>query len=347
MSTPQDIAWRGALTRWLTAEFAATRAEIRDIAPLSGGAIQENWKLHCVFAGGREAGERHYVLRKDARSTIAASRSRLQEFALVRAAHAGGVSVPRPVAACPDAGVIGAPFAIYEYVAGVGLGPKVVKDAALGGDRAALTERLARELALIHKIALPRTDLGFLGAPSGDPALAAVAELRGYLDSTPLRRPGLEWGLRWAECNAPAPGETLLTHRDFRTGNYMVDERGLTAVLDWEFAAWGDPMADIGWFCARCWRFGRDDLEAGGIGERARFYRAYESAAGRKVDDARVRYWEVVAHLRWAAIALLQGWRHASGAEPSLALALTGRIADELEYDVLRMTPPERWSRAS
>ena len=92
-----------------------TSAEIRDIAPLSGGAIQENWKLHCVFAGGREAGERRYVLRKDARSTIAASRSRLQEFALVRAAHAGGVTVPRPVAACADAGVLGAPFAIYEY----------------------------------------------------------------------------------------------------------------------------------------------------------------------------------------------------------------------------------------
>jgi hypothetical protein len=65
------------------------------------------------------------------------------------------------------------------------------------------------------------------------------------------------------------------------------------------------------------------------------------------VDDARVRYWEVVAHMRWAAIALLQGWRHASGAEPSLALALTGRIADELEYDVLRMTPPDKWACAS
>ena len=31
----------------------------------------------------------------------------------------------------------------------------------------------------------------------------------------------------------------------------------------------------------------------------------------------------------------------------ALALALTGRIADELEYDVLRMTPPDKWSRAS
>ena len=338
---------RDALTRWLTAELGASGAEIREISPLSGGAIQENWRLQCVVAGGREAGEQRYVLRKDARSTIAASRSRLQEIALVRVAHEAGVTVPRPVAACADAAILGAPFAIYEQVPGVGLGPKVVKDASLGGDRAALTERLARELALIHGIALPRADLAFLGPPPADPARAAVQELRAYLDGVPIERPGLEWGLRWAELHAPAPAEILLTHRDFRTGNYMMDERGLTAVLDWEFAAWGDPMADIGWFCARCWRFGGDDLEAGGIGTRTRFYSAYEAASGRKVDDARVRYWEIMAHLRWAAIALLQGWRHASGAEPSLALALTGRIADELEYDVLRMTPPSIWKRAS
>ena len=347
MSASQDIPWRDSLARWLVAELGAERAEIRDVAPLSGGAIQENWRLHCLFASGREAGERRYVLRKDARSTIAASRSRLQEFALVRAAHEAGVTVPRPVVACADAAILGAPFAIYEEVAGIGLGPKVVKDMTLGGVRAALTDRLARELALIHTIALPRADLGFLGAPPADPALAAVTELRGYLDATPFRRPGLEWGLRWAELHTPPPGEILLTHRDFRTGNYMVDEHGLTAVLDWEFAAWGDPMADIGWFCAQCWRFGRDFLEAGGIGDRALFYRAYETASGRKVDDRRVLYWQIVAHLRWAAIALLQGWRHASGIEPSLALALTGRIADELEYEVLRMTPPGAWKRAS
>eukprot|EP01035_Chromulina_nebulosa_P049233 gene49233-66860_t len=36
----------------------------------------------------------------------------------------------------------------------------------------------------------------------------------------------------------------------------MVNATGLTGILDWEFAAWGDPHEDIGWLCARCWRFG-------------------------------------------------------------------------------------------
>ena len=132
----------------------------------------------------------------------------------------------------------------------------------------------------------------------------------------------------------------MLCHRDFRTGNYLVDESGLTAILDWEFAGWGDPMEDIGWFCAKCWRFGQNAREAGGIGARADFYRGYERRSGRRIASERVRYWEIMAHARWALIALLQGERHVSGAELSLDLALTGRRAAELEYELIRMTEP-------
>ncbi len=78
----------------------------------------------------------------------------------------------------------------------------------------------------------------------------------------------------------PAPVAPRFIHRDFRTGNYMVDARGLTAILDWEFAGWGDPASDVGWFCAACWRFGRPDLEAGGVGSRAAFLRGYADGGG-------------------------------------------------------------------
>ena len=123
----------------------------------------------------------------------------------------------------------------------------------------------------------------------------------------------------------------------------MVDAEGLTAILDWEFAGWGDPVQDIGWFCAACWRFGRPDLEAGGIAPRAAFYRGYEAVSGRGIDPEAVRYWEIMAHLRWAVIALEQGHRHVSGQETSLQLAQTGRMAPEQEAAILRETAPERW----
>jgi aminoglycoside phosphotransferase (APT) family kinase protein len=136
-----------------------------------------------------------------------------------------------------------------------------------------------------------------------------------------------------------------LVHQDFRTGNYMLDAVGLTAILDWEFCAWGDPISDIGWFCAKCWRFGRDDREAGGIADRAPFLRGYEAESGRRVDPRHVAYWEVMAHIRWAIIALQQGQRTVAGGEASLELGLIGRLyPPALEVEILAATAPAAWT---
>jgi hypothetical protein len=97
----------------------------------------------------------------------------------------------------------------------------------------------------------------------------------------------------------------------------------------------------LGWFCAACWRFGADQLEAGGIGSREAFYRGYERRAGTPVDPRAVHYWEVAAHVRWGIIALLQADRHLSGAESSLELALTSHIVPELEFEILALTGDE------
>jgi aminoglycoside phosphotransferase (APT) family kinase protein len=333
-----------ALAVFLAKHAGADSASIEEARPLSGGAIQENWRLDVRFFGGPWDGQTKLVLRGDAPSQVAVSLSRAQEFALLCAAERAGVSVPEPLWLCQDPEVIGREFYVMRFVPGVALGPKVVKDRSLGGDREALVEHLGRELARIHAIRPPRADLDFLILPDGSPALAAVARLRGYLDELGDPRPALEWGLRWAERQAPDAAEIVLVHQDFRTGNLLLNEHGLAAILDWEFCDWGDPMADIGWFCARCWRFSRPDLEAGGLGSRDSFYRGYEHESGRSIDHGAVAFWEVMAHIRWAVIALQQGARHVSGAEASLELALTGRMAAELELAVVEMTAPERWS---
>lgn len=324
-----------ALESFLRGALKAGDVTVERAERLSGGAIQESWGLDVRADGALLP----LVLRRDAEGTIDSSRSRKDEHALVSAAFAAGVAVPRPVAFCEDESVTGGPFALVERVPGVGYGPKIVREVRLGGDRAALGRELGRQLARIHAIAPDQTLAAVLGPKPADPALADVALMRERLDALGAVRPGLEWALRWAERHAPAPGDVVLTHRDFRTGNILVDEQGLTAILDWEFAAWSDPIADIGWFCAECWRFSRPDLEAGGLCDRAHFYEGYAEASGRAIDPARVRWWEVMAHIRWAVIALQQGRRQASGAE-ALNLALTARIADPVELAALRMTAP-------
>ena len=129
-----DLTTNPALAVWMAGALGAAQAQVTGARKLSGGAIQENWALDVLADGAQHA----LVLRRDAPATIGASRSRAQEYALLEAAHAAGVLVPRPVGFCDDAQVIGAPFAVLERVAGEGYGPKVVRDRALGGDRDAL-----------------------------------------------------------------------------------------------------------------------------------------------------------------------------------------------------------------
>jgi aminoglycoside phosphotransferase (APT) family kinase protein len=318
---------------------AGALAHIREALPLRGGAIQENWLVTAEIDGEIQ----EMVLRADARTSLTVSHGRAQEFAILQAAHGAGVSVPEPLWLCRDPAVLGGDFYLMRRIAGVAQGHRVVKDKSLGGDRAKLAERLGAELARIHSIKPGKPGLEFLTLPQGSPALTAIAGLRAYLDRWERGHPTLEWGLRRLELAPPPASEIVLTHQDFRTGNYMLDATGLTGILDWEFAAWGDPMTDIGWFCARCWRFGAEDLEAGGIALRADFYRGYEQASGRRVDAAAVHFWEAMAHIRWAVIALQQAHRHIAGGERSLELALTGRLVPDLELSILALLAPGPW----
>ena len=327
-----------AVARFIAGQAGAREVTVREAVRLSGGAIQQNWRLQVQIEGGPRAGSHALVLRTDAPSSVAVSLGRPQEFALLRAAHAAGVTVPEPLWLCEDRAVIGRPFFLMRCVAGTAAGHVLVKDSAWRGDRSRLAGQLGAELARIHTIRPPRDDLSFLPNGADAPALQAIQRFRAHLDALSTPQPAIEWGLRWLERHAPPRGETVLCHGDFRTGNYMVDEQGLTGILDWEFAAWGEPLQDIGWFCARCWRFGAVEREAGGIGPREAFYRGYEEASGRALDRDAVPYWELMAHVNWAVIALQQAERHASGVEPSLLLALTGHIVPELELEILAMT---------
>jgi aminoglycoside phosphotransferase (APT) family kinase protein len=322
------------LRAWLADAAGDAALRIVGARKLSGGAIQQNWALDVETGGAVQ----HWVLRTDSAAVLAVSLPRTAEYALLRAAWNARVTVPEPLFLCADRGVTGAPFFVMRRVGGIALGPRVVKDATLGGGRAKLAHALGAELAKIHRIAPPRADLAFLGDPPSDAARAAIATMRGRLDAAGTPRPVLEWGLRALERSAPPPVAPVLVHNDYRTGNIMLDAGGITGVLDWEFAAWGDGHADLGWLCAKCWRFGIVAMEAGGIGPRDDFYRGYAAGSGAPVDLARARWWELMAHIRWAVIAADQAVRHISGEDRSLELALTGHIVPELEWEILAMS---------
>lgn len=294
---------------------------------LSGGAVQENWRFVAEIDGQVTS----LVMRTSSASAgVPESLSRAEEFALLKAAFAVGVPVPEPLWLCTDPHVIGRPFHVMRFVPGIAAGHRLVKDGQVGDE---LAEALGRAMARIHAIRPPRPDLAFLTMPHSSPVGTAIRRMRDWLDNHRTPRPVLEWALRWLERNEPPCAQLSLVHGDFRTGNYLVEAGRLQAILDWEFARWGDANEDIGWFCARCWRFGADAREAGGIGSREAFYRGYEAEAGKPIEQTTIPYWEVMAHARWAYLAIQQGERHLSGVDPSLELALTARVAPEVELE--------------
>src|SRR5260370_41994309 len=122
-----DAGQIAALTSWLGTRFG--RVEIAALLLMQGGAIQQNWRLDALVDGVAQA----WVLRTDAPATLAASRSRADEFGLLRAVHAAGVTVPEPLALCTDAAVIGRPFFIMRRVEGITDPPRVGKSETLGG----------------------------------------------------------------------------------------------------------------------------------------------------------------------------------------------------------------------
>lgn len=329
-SPPFDLI---ALARFLAESAEAGNAIVNRPALLAGGAIRENWGFTAIFDGGRLDGHQKLVLRTDAATGIASSLSRAEEFAVLKAVYAAGVAAPEPLFVCADDAVIGKPFFVMRCLPGTPQGRTITSDPALE-TVSSLAFRLGEELAHLQTVRPARPDLAFLPAVG---ALEHIAAFRAYLDRHPNPRPVLEWAIRWIDRHTPAPLPPVLCHRDFRTGNYLVDHGELTGILDWEFAGWGDPDEDIGWFCCKGWRFARLDREAGGIAGREPFYAGYEAASGRRLDPERVRFWEVLANVRWAVIALQQSDRYLLGGARDLSTAIIGRRATECELELLML----------
>jgi aminoglycoside phosphotransferase (APT) family kinase protein len=332
---------RDALEEFLAAAAGADRVSIEDFALLPGGTLQENWRLDTVFTGGAETGERALVLRANRGEANPLSLTREQEFAVMQAVHSAGVTTPEPLWASDGQGTLERAFVIMRHVPGSAAAHKIVRDETMGGNHDALAERMGAELARIQTITPGSGDLAFLRTPGDGAAATIIAELRSYLDDHPDPHPAIEWGLRWAEINLPPASDLVLCHGDFRTGNFLVDDTGLTGIIDWELASWGDPMEDLAWFCMKFWRFGRWEREAGGLATREHFQGGYERVSGRRIDPALARYWDILANLRWAVVSMKQAERHLSGRDPSLQLALTGRMTAEMELEALRLLEAE------
>jgi aminoglycoside phosphotransferase (APT) family kinase protein len=230
-----------------------------------------------------------------------------------------------------------------DRLAGEAIARKLHREDRYAKARQRLPEDLAISLARIHaidpddpRLASLRSE-GIAGASSGDFAAREIARYRELLAHAGAGHPFplLALAARWLEQSRPAGARQTVVHGDFRIGNVMFDEHGLTGVLDWELAHLGDPLEDLGWIAVRAWRFGRDDLAIGGLCSRERFWELYERESGVRVDPAAARYWEIFGNWKWAIICVMQGASHKAGPRPDVELAAIGRRVAEVEWEIL------------
>lgn len=256
-----------------------------------------------------------------------------EEFRLLQVAWAHGVKVPEPLHYFPD--LEGREAFLMRRLEGETIGARVVRRPELARARETLPQAMAEELAKIH--ALSPDEVPFLQPPSLPSWRAALEEAYRDLDALGEPHPALEWGLRWLLDHPPRELPPVVVHGDFRVGNLLVDGEGLVAVLDWEFAHLGDPREDLAWPLVRAWRFGEDGKRLGGVGEVGPFLERYNALTGRDIAEEELFWWEVLGNVRWGLGALKQARRHLRGEERSVELAVLGRLASEMEYEVLHL----------
>jgi aminoglycoside phosphotransferase (APT) family kinase protein len=328
----QDPALAGRVEAFLKAARGED-VQVVAMAPLAGGACQDMHRVELQTSQGPV----RLVLRSDARRSLPASIGLREEFSVVEAARAAGV--PTPAVHHLSEGLVrpGAWAYFMDWVDGEAIGRRVVKAQELSAARKRLPTQLAQALARIHTVT-PRAHPNLFLRPLPErPVQGGLAFVRGMLDALQEPHPELEYVFQWLAANTPHDAGVCLIHGDFRTGNFLVTQEGLAAVLDWEFARWGTPAEDIGWLCVRDWRFGQNSLPAGGLATREAFLEAYARASGTEVSRRALHWWEVMGNVRWAAGSIHQGERYLSGEESDLEYMAIARRAPEMAWEALRL----------
>ena len=186
-----------------------------------------------------------------------------REYQLLSALQPLGFPVPEPLAICDDPEVIGAVFYVMELARG-----RAYSDGALPDfdppSRRRMYEQLVDTLADLHNIDPIAAGLGDFGKPGNYFERQVARWTRQYRDSETDYLPEMERLIAFLPETLPEQSRTSVVHGDYRIDNVMFDGDGaMTAVLDWELATLGDPVADFS-YLAMQWMMPAD----GGAGLR-------------------------------------------------------------------------------
>jgi aminoglycoside phosphotransferase (APT) family kinase protein len=281
------------------------------------------------------------VLRRPPRPPLATgAHDVVREARLLSALEHSGVPVPRILAVCDSEAVIGAPFVVMEFVDGHVLERAAPPSLLAGSESRRVGESFVDALVAVHAVDVPSAGLQWLDRAgdylerqlrrfSGSWEINRTRELRAISELERRLRAGL-----------PRSRETTLVHGDVRLGNAIFapdPPARVAALLDWEMAALGDPLADLGYLNAAWTDPGQKNppmfhlstvTATRGFPTRAQLIRRYEERSARHVSN--LNWYTALA--RWKAAIFMEGnYRRAlaGGSDDVFALGFRSGV-DEL-----------------
>jgi aminoglycoside phosphotransferase (APT) family kinase protein len=219
-------------------------AQAISVEPMVGGGSCEIFAL--------ERGDERWVLRRaPSHASSATAHDVLREFRILDAIKDEAVLIARPVLACDDPAVFGAPFYVMARIDGVPVRGGI-PDAwtATPDEQPRALEQLIDALVAIHAVDWQQCGLGEL-AHTGPYLERQVGRWLSQLDSYGGRELPLAARVAaWLEDRRPADQVPALAHGDYKLDNVLFAEAApphLLAVVDWEMASIGDPLIDLAW----------------------------------------------------------------------------------------------------
>jgi aminoglycoside phosphotransferase (APT) family kinase protein len=255
------------------------------------------------------------VLRRPPRGPLPPSaHDVLREARLLHALGPTPVRVPTVLAVCDDESVIGSPFYVMEEVQGDVITDSMPEALDTPDERSRVADELIDSLVELHSVDWTAIGLERFGKPSGY-LERQLRRFNGLWEHNRTRElPEVEQVGSWLAANMPESPPATIVHGDYRLGNTMFASGSparLIAILDWEMATIGDPLADVGYMMIHWTRpgdeVGRFNLHSvttlDGFPNRDELIERYEQRSGRSMQALN---WYVTLAL-WKAVVFMEG----------------------------------------
>lgn len=244
--------------------------------PLTGGVSAQMTALEIVRADGTTV---RWVVRRNADVDAQGEYVAATEFRLLRALQATALPTPTPIAYHPPGEIFDTPTLVLAYVEGA---PQFTP-----ANIDTFVRQLAAQLAQIHRLDVAALDLSFL--PQQADAVSARLRTRPAAFDETMSEGRIRDTLA-AVWPLPPVNPPALLHGDFWPGNVLCQDDQIAAVIDWEDAALGDPLADLAnGRLEVLWAFGDEAMHS--------FTHDY-AALMPWVDLRHLPYWDLSAALR-------------------------------------------------